>query len=101
MKLFQWVVVAVVMGTVLHAAEVIPVDDFARVPEFSHMQLSPDGKFFAFLREHEGKPTLYFSDMQNRKTMGVDPGQVPVLGASKQVISFHWISDRRVVFTTS
>ncbi|HWZ95481.1 MAG TPA: S9 family peptidase [Opitutaceae bacterium] len=101
MKLSQWMVAVVAIGAALRAAEIIPVEDFARVPEFSQMQLSPDGQFFAFLREHEGKPTLFFSDMQNRKTTGVDPGQVPVLGASKEVISFRWISDRRVVFTTA
>ena len=101
MKFPQWMVAVVAIGAALQAAETIPVEDFARVPEFSHLQLSPDGQFFAFLREHEGKPTLYFCDMQNRKTTGVDPGRVPVLGASKEVVSFLWISDRRVIFTTS
>jgi hypothetical protein len=52
MKFPQWTVAVVAIGAALRAAEVIPVEDFARVPEFSHMQLSPDGQFFAFLREH-------------------------------------------------
>ncbi|HTB80078.1 MAG TPA: S9 family peptidase [Opitutaceae bacterium] len=69
------------------------------------MKLSPDGQFFAFLREREGKPTLFFSDMVNMKTTGVDPGHVSIPGvgleATKEVISFNWISDRRVTFTTA
>jgi dipeptidyl aminopeptidase/acylaminoacyl peptidase len=101
MKFPRWMVAVVAIGAALRAAGIIPVEDFARVPEFSHMQLSPDGRFFAFLREHEGKPTLFFSDMQSRETTGVDPGKIPLLGVSNEVISFRWISDRRVIFTTA
>jgi dipeptidyl aminopeptidase/acylaminoacyl peptidase len=95
------------IGAILQAAETIPIEDFARVPEFLHVQLSPDGQFVAFLREKEGKTTLFFRDLQNKQTASIDPGIVPIFGrynefgASKEVIAFKWISDRRVIFTTT
>jgi dipeptidyl aminopeptidase/acylaminoacyl peptidase len=97
----RWFAACLAMCSALFAAETIPVEDFARGPGFSQMKLSPDGQFFAFLREHDGKPTLFFSDMVKMKTTGVDPGHVPGLEARKEVISFDWISDRRVTFTTA
>jgi dipeptidyl aminopeptidase/acylaminoacyl peptidase len=91
----------------LRAAEDIPIEDFARGPEFSQMKLSPDGQFVAFLQEHEGKATLFFRDLQKKETTNIDPGFVPIFGraqgdgASKEVVAFKWISDRRVIFTTT
>jgi dipeptidyl aminopeptidase/acylaminoacyl peptidase len=107
MKLPQWAVAVLAIGAALQAAGNIPIEDFARGPEFLHMQLSPDGQFVAFLRENEGKMTLFFRDLQDKQTTNIDPGVVPVFGAynefgaSREVVSFKWISDRRVVFTTT
>jgi dipeptidyl aminopeptidase/acylaminoacyl peptidase len=103
----QWMVAVVAIGAALQAAEDIPTEDFARMPDFSDMQLSPDGQFVAFLREDEGKPTLFFRDLQNKETTNIDPGFLPIFGlsqgfgTSKEVIAFKWISDRRVIFTTT
>jgi dipeptidyl aminopeptidase/acylaminoacyl peptidase len=107
MKLCRWVTAAVAIGAALQAAEAVPVEDFARMPDFSQMKLSPDGQFVAFLQEHEGRSTLFFRDLQSKETTNIDSGFPPILGlspgfdASKQVISFKWISDRRVIFTST
>jgi dipeptidyl aminopeptidase/acylaminoacyl peptidase len=98
---------AVAIGAALQAAEDIPTEDFARMPDFSQMKLSPDGQFVAFLQEHEGRPTLFFRDLQNKETTNIDPGFLPIFGlsegfgTSKKVIAFKWISDQRVIFTTT
>ena len=64
-------------------------------------------QFVAFLQQNEGKTTLFFRDLQNNQTTNIDPGFVARLWAiqriwsvQRRVVSFQWISDRRVIFTT-
>jgi acetyl esterase/lipase len=103
MILRRWVIAFIVLGATLRAADVIPIEDFARVPNFSDMQLSPDGQYLAFLREYDGKLTLFISNMAKMETSGVEPGYPGVWhDLNKQdVFSFEWIGDRRVAFKTA
>jgi hypothetical protein len=79
----------------------VPIEDFARAPLYSQVQISPDGRTLAFLREFEGKPVLTFADLTTLKAKGLNAGTVPWRGAPQQVMSFQWIGDRRVVYSAS
>jgi len=82
------------------SSELVPTEDFARAPLYTHVQMAPDGRTLAFLAEKDGNPVIMFADFQTLKAMGVTAGAVPVYGAPQQVKSFQWIGDRRVVFST-
>ncbi|HZP60469.1 MAG TPA: S9 family peptidase [Opitutaceae bacterium] len=100
----RWLAACAALSAALPAAEIIPVEDFARAPAFSHMQLSPDGQHLAFLREYEGSPTLFFADIgaTKKQIVRVDPGYVPDANdARREINSFEWINDRRLVYTAS
>jgi dipeptidyl aminopeptidase/acylaminoacyl peptidase len=93
---FAWVVVA----AGLSAAETIPVEDFARPALVSQAKLSPDGQYAAFLREYEGRTMLFLTDLKQRTLSRVEPADVKGTLVSKEIREFHWVSERRLVFTT-
>ena len=81
----------------------MPVEDFARPPQISHLKLSPDGQYVAFLRQVDERYTVMFADLANTKFARIDPGefndglnQIP-----REITSFRWISDKRIIFTTA
>jgi len=87
--------------TAAQAVERLPIEDFSREPTTARAQLSPDGKRLAFIREYLGKPALHFADIDENRVSRLDLGEATLLNnASKQVGSFAWISDRRLVITT-
>ncbi len=101
MKLYRWMATCAALGVALRAAEVIPVEDFARAPAYSSMQISPDGKHLAFFRENDGRQTLFFADLETMKFGHIDPGIVADLDAPREVDWFNWIGDRRVIYSAS
>ncbi|HTQ29846.1 MAG TPA: S9 family peptidase [Opitutaceae bacterium] len=101
---YRWAPAFIAMAATLPAAEMIPVEDFARAPAFSHMQLSPDGQHLAFLREYEGSQTLFFAEIgaSKKQIVRVDPGYVKdANGARREINSFRWINDRRLIYSAS
>jgi dipeptidyl aminopeptidase/acylaminoacyl peptidase len=98
--------------TAAQAVERLPIEDFSREPTTARAQLSPDGKRLAFIREDLGKPALHIADIDQKQVSRLDLGEAtaPVLHVggnvimaqtiSKQVGSFAWVSDRRLVITT-
>jgi dipeptidyl aminopeptidase/acylaminoacyl peptidase len=99
MKLTRWIVCTVIAGS-LSAAGTIPLEDFARAPQVGRAMLSPDGQYVAFLRENEGRETLFLTDLKRGMVSRVDPAEARGTFASKEVRWFDWVSDRRLVFTT-
>ncbi len=95
-----WWFAGLIVAASLSAAESIPVDDFARSPQVSHMEISPDAKNVAFLREVNGRETLFFSDLATRQVVEVHPADARGTFASKDVARFEWVGPRRVAFVT-
>ncbi len=87
--------------TAAQAVERLPIEDFSREPTTARAQLSPDGKRLAFIREDLGKPALHIADIDQKQVSRLDLGEATLLNdASKQVGSFAWVSDHRLVITT-
>jgi dipeptidyl aminopeptidase/acylaminoacyl peptidase len=83
------------------AAVPIPIADFARTPNLSRLQLSLGGSRIGFVRETRGARRLFVADVDR-----VDqPREIPLgevrggLGR-KEVGSFTWLSDERLLVTT-
>ena len=87
--------------TATAAVERLPIEDFSREPTTARAQLSPDGKRLAFIREDLGKPALHFTDIDDKQVSRLDLGEATLANnASKQVLSYAWISDQRLVIST-
>jgi dipeptidyl aminopeptidase/acylaminoacyl peptidase len=99
MKRMWWLawVIAAVGG---EAAPAVPIEDFARPAAVTHAKLSPDGQYVAYLREYEGKQTLFLSDLRTAKPTRVVPRAERNTFETQDVLSFEWAGDRRLVFTT-
>jgi dipeptidyl aminopeptidase/acylaminoacyl peptidase len=91
------------IGAVGFAAPRIPLEDFVRDPDFARMQMSPDGLYTAFLREYNDHSSMYVGDLATMTTLRFDLGLAPAYGAlaPKEAISYAWISDRRLIMTTT
>ncbi|MGK6351042.1 prolyl oligopeptidase family serine peptidase [Parapedobacter sp. DT-150] len=73
---------------------VIPVEDFFSEPEKTDFQLSPNGKYIAYLRLYEGQKNIFIlhPDEQNREqriTSDRDLG----------IQSYFWANDDELIFT--
>ncbi len=85
-----------------HAIDRLPIEDFSREPSMSRARLSPDGQRVAFLREFRGKATLHIAGIDDNTLTRLDLGEAGLLnGAAKDVQSFTWIGDKRLMVTTS
>ncbi len=86
----------------LDAIERLPIKDFTREPDTSLARLSPDGKSFAFMREHNGLPMLHVADLATNQITRLDVSE-GALGFSgqKEVVNYSWISGSRLVLTTA
>jgi len=87
-------------ATGLVAAENIPIEDFARLPLVTQAKLSPDGEYVAFLRDVDGKATLFLTDLAHRTLTNLRPAEVRGTFAAQDVRWFTWVNDKRLVFTT-
>lgn len=65
------------------------------------MQLSPDGKFVAFIREVNGDERLFFLEIETMRPARIDPGEYPMLPNQMEITAFDWVSDMRVVYSNS
>ena len=84
------------MASISWASSVTPKPspaDFAKLPQASYFQLSPDGKSIAYQMVHEGKPALI------TKALAVDSdiklGALPLNGAHLQW--FRWVNNERLL----
>lgn len=68
----------------------LPAADFARLPDVSAAQLSPDGKFLAYLYGHEGMSEVAFLDIEKDRARYYNPGFGSVYG-------FTWVSNERAI----
>ena len=93
---FAWGVVA----AGLSAAETLPLEDFSRPALVEQAKLSPDGQYVAFLREYEGRTTLFLNDLKRGTLSRVEPADAKRTFVSKDIREFDWVSERRLVFLT-
>ena len=76
------------------------VEDFARAPQYSNMQISPDGKCVGYMLDDDGGYGFGFYPLDGTKPVGVfweRKGDLPF----NAVGGFNWISSKRVVLSTA
>lgn len=72
----------------------IPVEDFFKTPEFSGLQLSPNGNFIAVLSPVNKRRNIVIMDTVGLKNIK------PITGFKEQdVRGFYWANDKQIVFT--
>lgn len=75
------------------AAERLPVDYFSRKPEYSQMQLSPDGSTVAALIPWKNRLNLAVIDLASRKGIRLTAIE------TQDIAGFRWINNERLVFS--
>jgi len=84
---------AIVLAAPLSAEE-IAVDVFFKNPEFSQVQLSPEGDFLAVVAPVQGRRNLVVFDLET-----VKPTVVTNLGPDQtDIAGYPWVSNERLIF---
>lgn len=68
----------------------LPARDFVRMPDVSAAQLSPDGKFLAYVYDHEAKAEIAFLDIEKNRARYFNPGY-------GSLVDFVWASNERAI----
>ena len=76
------------------AADKLPIEDFFKLPQYSAMVISPDGKHIAALAPVKGRQNLVVLDMDHRK--GVPVTQLD----NKDIVQVFWLNDKRLMVRT-
>jgi hypothetical protein len=85
----------------LFSAPRIPVEDFAREPDASRAQLSPDGKRLAFIRQHDEINKLHVTVLDSKEISRLNLGSATLAnGAERELGEYSWISNERLLITT-
>ena len=86
--------VAAPAPTYQSAAE-IPVSEFFRLPSYSQMSMSPDGKKLAALAPAKGRENLVVIDLETRQSTATTSFK------SVDVNWFTWVDNTRLIFSAS
>lgn len=93
------------MAVRLMAAEKLPVDAFTRHSSYAGVQISPDGKYLAFISDvgatKPGRPSIFFSEIATGKSAKVESPQEEGFYEAGTPTGFTWVTDRRIVYATS
>jgi len=83
------------------ATDLIPVEDFAKNPTQSNLQLSFDGRYCASLRAANGRNFIEFMDLASATVQEFDPGHSSVSrlpgGEQRSILSFRWLGSKRLL----
>lgn len=93
-KLTFVIFISVITNAAWSKASDIPVKDFFRNPEFTSLQISPDGKQIAVLSPLGNRRNLVIMETNGLKNIR------PITSLKKQDIrSFYWANNKDIVFT--
>ncbi len=73
------------------------MDDYANLPDVSYASLSPDGRYVALARPHNGKQAAFIYDIDNPG----DPKVIPNSSDEIDMGSFRWQGPKHLVFEIS
>jgi dipeptidyl aminopeptidase/acylaminoacyl peptidase len=90
-------------GVLALAAPRLPLEDFVHDLDVSQLQLSPDGSHESFVHYYKGIPTLCCEPVGTTDAIQFDLGMIHALnkGTSRAVGNYGWISDDRLMLTTT
>ena len=79
------------------AADLIPIEEFARPTAYNRAGLASDGKTGAFLRDVDGLSQLFFIDVATAKVNGYSLGEGGLVHGYREVIGYRWLGAKRVL----
>lgn len=91
---FAVVVLAILNGCGNRQGHVMPVADFFSEPEKTNFQISPNGRYIAYLGLYEGQKNIYIihPDEQNREERITSEKELGIQ-------SYFWANDNELIFT--
>ncbi len=79
----------------------IPVEDFARAPQFFAPALSPDGAYVGYIVQKDENSGVGFLDVATGKAEFLWARRDKAFQFKNDVYGFEWVGDRRIVMMTS
>jgi dipeptidyl aminopeptidase/acylaminoacyl peptidase len=73
-------------------AATYPIEAFFRPPAFIDVEMSPDGRFLAGIKEYKGRRNLAVVDLDTRKTL------IITNYGDTDVADLRWISNKRLIY---
>ncbi len=73
-------------------AKLIPLEDFFKNPEKANFQLSPDGKYYAYLAPYMRRMNVFVQEI------GKDSATRLTSDTARSIMGFFWGSNRRILF---
>ncbi len=68
------------------------VEDFFKEAEQSYFEISPDGKYFSYMKPIDGRPNIFVEDIATKKTM-------QITNEKDDVIAFYtWANNNRIIY---
>ncbi|MCC6415741.1 MAG: S9 family peptidase [Opitutaceae bacterium] len=79
-------------------AEPLPIEEFAHMPMFDGMTLSPDGKTVAYVETVKGRQKILMRNLDTNKVMGIE---IPNTGRPwvTQGTRLDWLNSHRLLFS--
>ncbi|HST01237.1 MAG TPA: hypothetical protein VLJ84_06225, partial [Usitatibacter sp.] len=89
-----FIALAAAAATLASAADKLPIEDFFKLPQYSAMSISPDGKNIAALAPVNGRQNLVVLDFEHRKALPVTHLD------NKDIVEVFWLNDKRLMVET-
>ena len=97
MLLKQVLAVALLAAPLLvHADDVVPVQEFVRHPQYSATKISPDGTYLALTVQQGDDMSLAVLRMQDMKVI-----RITRLTDGESVGGFYWVGPNRLMYTSA
>ena len=79
-------------GNQIKQAGQIPLEDFFKNPEKSRYQISPDGKYFAFMAPYETRMNIFVQEV------GAESAVRVTSETERDIAGYFWANDYRILF---
>jgi dipeptidyl aminopeptidase/acylaminoacyl peptidase len=74
------------------SAERLPIDLFAKLPDYRELKISPTGEYLAVIAPLDGRETLVVLDLEEMQV-----ASVLRLDMAQDILDFDWVNEERVV----
>ena len=87
--------IAFAIPAIGNAAEALPLEDFAKLPEYYNLRISPTGEYLAVIAPVEDQDGLVVFDLA-----AMEVASVLRLSNQQDVLEFRWVNEDRLVYTS-
>jgi dipeptidyl aminopeptidase/acylaminoacyl peptidase len=80
----------------VHATTVVPIEEFARHPQYTATKISPNGQFLALAMQQGDVMSLAVLRMKDMQVI-----RITHLTGGESVSDFYWVGDNRIMYTSA